>query len=62
MKYVIFGLHDLNVAQTLEFLGYYKRLGFKEAKVIDFLSSVRFEVLQRVGIENDLRIIVIYDN
>ncbi len=45
LKYIIHSVHDLNIAQILDFLGYYKSKGFKEAKVIDFLASVRFEMV-----------------
>jgi hypothetical protein len=45
----------------LDFLGYYGHVGWKNAKGIDFGSSIRFELLQNVGNEDDFRIRVIYD-
>jgi hypothetical protein len=61
MKFIIHSLHDLNIAQTLNFLGYYRKNGFS-SKPIDFLASIRFEMVQRVGRDQDIRLKVIYDD
>ena len=61
IKYVLQVLHDLNIAQTLDFLGYFSK-GFTLIKPIDFLASLRFEILQSVKDPSDLRIIVYYQN
>jgi hypothetical protein len=46
MKYLIHSLHDLNIAQALNFLGYYSSPeAYKTSQPIDFLASIRFEVI-----------------
>ena len=43
LKYILLGLHDINIAQALDFMGYFK--DFKDARPIDFLASLRFEIV-----------------
>lgn len=62
MKYLLISLHDLNIAQTLNFLGYYRSSSaFKTSQPIDFLASIRFEVLQHVHNDSDIRVQVKYN-
>ena len=43
-------------------MGYFKDVGEKALKAIDFLASIRFEVVQRVDRDDDIRVRVIYDD
>ena len=57
LKYVIYNLHDMNIAPILYFLGYWDRYGY--SKYIKFASSLRFELLKD---GDDFFIRVIFDD
>lgn len=60
-KYIVHGVHDLNLAQLLKFVGYYQ-LYKDKAKPIVFASSIRFELLQSKSKSSDFKIRVIFDD
>jgi hypothetical protein len=45
MKYLLYHLHDTNIANYLRFLGFWKQNGYK--KHVKFASSVRLEIFKR---------------
>ncbi|CDW71688.1 acid phosphatase [Stylonychia lemnae] len=62
LKYIVHGLHDINLAQILDFLDYFNQLGWQKIQPLDFASSIRFELLQNNKEDDQFKIRVIYDD
>lgn len=69
LKYVIFAMHDFQLAQILRQLGYYDNYGY-QGRPLGFASSLRFELIKemekcqnsRSEHENVYRVRIILDN
>ena len=48
LKYVIFAMHDFNLAQVLKYLGYYDNYGY-QGRPLGFASSLRVELLKEIA-------------